>query len=446
MKCSEVHERIADLFEKEISREIRDEFSAHFRECAECRKLYEEVSQTVAGLKPHVTVDAGNGLHERIMGSVIGDVSEKENRGSQPVRRIKPVWKKVIAIAAVIAALFLIIPILNFFSRTDVKAATVILQKSIDALGNVRSFYMEYEVRTRPGDNFEYINRDDGYVLHKLWKIAGSPGKWRIEKPGRTVVMDGKHQYLYMDGPGSMALMAGPDAGFVEWMRILLDPAGILEKERLNSMENGSKFRIEENGDLITLTINAKATGNYTNAYLLNTSIPESNNSRVYTFDKATRLLKSLDIYIDSAGNSVRIFEVKDIKYNIPVEDAVFNIPLPGDLKWVPVNELAKQTGVAGITSEDAARRFFTACHNEDWATVRQLIPGFINFVQLQFAVKAEYGGLTIISIGKPFKSGRYPGEFIPYEIRKKNGYVKKWNLAVRNDNPEKKWVIDGGF
>ncbi len=60
--------------------------------------------------------------------------------------------------------------------------------------------------------------------------------------------------------------------------------------------------------------------------------------------------------------------------------------------------------------------------------------------------MKKWLGGLEIVSIGKSFKSGRYPGRFVPYEIKFKSGKTKKFNLAVRNDNRAKRWVVDGGL
>ena len=62
------------------------------------------------------------------------------------------------------------------------------------------------------------------------------------------------------------------------------------------------------------------------------------------------------------------------------------------------------------------------------------------------------YGGLKIISLGKPFKgsvrgdSGAYYGVWVPYEIRLKDGSVHKWQLAIRCDNPEHHWYFDGGM
>jgi RNA polymerase sigma-70 factor (ECF subfamily) len=48
--------------------------------------------------------------------------------------------------------------------------------------------------------------------------------------------------------------------------------------------------------------------------------------------------------------------------------------------------------------------------------------------------------------IGEPFQSGIYRGYFVPYQIRMRNGYVKSHNLAVRNDNPNGRWMVEGGF
>ncbi len=60
--------------------------------------------------------------------------------------------------------------------------------------------------------------------------------------------------------------------------------------------------------------------------------------------------------------------------------------------------------------------------------------------------MKNYLGGIEIISIGEPFKSGNYGGWFIPYEIKLKSGYIKKHNLAIRNDNRAKRWQVDGGI
>jgi hypothetical protein len=53
------------------------------------------------------------------------------------------------------------------------------------------------------------------------------------------------------------------------------------------------------------------------------------------------------------------------------------------------------------------------------------------------------------VSLGEPFPSKAYAGGkgwFIPYVIKLKNGEVKKFNLAMRRDNPANRYVFDGGL
>ncbi len=448
MNCTEIKEKMADLFDNRISQEIKDEFFNHFRDCPDCRQLYKKMSATITELQPKITINASMSLKNRILDQAIQTGKPYQSRNGKILPMLTPTWKKVITVAALVALGFLLFPLLNRpgWVQNKANAANTLLVKSINALADIKSVYMEFNVRTLEGDNFDYIDMKAGFVEHKLWKVFGNPSKWRIEKPGRTVVMDGKNQYMYESGTGGLALKAGADAGFVEWMQILLDPVKILRKEKDFATGNDAKYNINDKGNTIILTVQAKALGDFRNTYALNKSIPESNNRRVYTFDKFTNLLKSFEVYIDSAGREIQVIHLKTIKYNQPVDEAVFIIDLPLNITWLSVNDMFNNTGLKVITSEEAAKQFFTACQKEDWESVSQLIPGFKDFPELEKAVKEQYGGLTIISIGRSFKSGRYVGEFVPYTVKCKNGYVKTFTLSLRCDNSEKKWVVDGGF
>ena len=85
---------------------------------------------------------------------------------------------------------------------------------------------------------------------------------------------------------------------------------------------------------------------------------------------------------------------------------------------------------------------------------------------------KKYLGGMEVVSLGKPFKARtsiaallelrpnlrdqfrgmgnqkdfQGPQVYVPYEIRLKDGNVKKWQLAIRCDNPEHRWYFDGGL
>jgi RNA polymerase sigma factor (sigma-70 family) len=97
--------------------------------------------------------------------------------------------------------------------------------------------------------------------------------------------------------------------------------------------------------------------------------------------------------------------------------------------------------------AEQLARSFFEALGKGDWNTVAELCPPGTPFAEIfKDSFKDQLTGLTVLSLGKPFTSPGYAGAYVPYEIRFKNGEVKKFNLAVRRDNPERRWYWDGGL
>ncbi len=114
------------------------------------------------------------------------------------------------------------------------------------------------------------------------------------------------------------------------------------------------------------------------------------------------------------------------------------------DVKTLPNNE-----NYASITAEQAARTFLEACSRKDWDEAGK----FMSY--LDERMKAYLGGLKIVSLGDSFTAENYPGglapkdypgRFVPYEIQLINGSVKKWNLAIRKDNPAGRWQVDGGI
>jgi len=114
----------------------------------------------------------------------------------------------------------------------------------------------------------------------------------------------------------------------------------------------------------------------------------------------------------------------------------------------------AKFVALTGTTPAQAARTFFEATSSGDWAEVAKYWePKFLKKHPEDLEThKNFYGGMELINLGKPFKGKvvesrrEYSGVWVPYEIRLKDGTVKKWQLAIRCDNPEHHWYFDGGM
>jgi hypothetical protein len=94
------------------------------------------------------------------------------------------------------------------------------------------------------------------------------------------------------------------------------------------------------------------------------------------------------------------------------------------------------------MTPQEAAQAFFEACAQENWDEVQKF-----DTSPLSEDFKKTYGGLKIVSLGVPFQvKGGYHGWQIPYEIKLKDGEVKKWNLLMHNNNQAERYVFDGGL
>jgi hypothetical protein len=320
-----------------------------------------------------------------------------------------------------------------------------LLAQSVEAMSGLKSMHLTARMRTWPGENFEYINPECDWVPLEIWKQSGEPGMWRVEKPGRVVVMDGKSALLYIRNT-NFASRGTPEAGYIEWLRLLLDADLVLEKEmRLAGARPFAAALTEETqggSRRLVLRVRRDATGDYTNDWVLNKSVASSNHTRVYYFDPGTKRLTGMQIVLHAAKGDTAVFEITGIRYNDPLDPALFTLALPADVIWdVPVEKMPLKTAQPK-TPREAAVMLFDAFAREDWEQVLM----FRRATSIDPGMKRVYGGLEVISIGEPFQSGPFPHWFVPYEVKLKSGRVKQHKLALRNDNRAKRWLADGGL
>jgi hypothetical protein len=96
----------------------------------------------------------------------------------------------------------------------------------------------------------------------------------------------------------------------------------------------------------------------------------------------------------------------------------------------------------AAMTPELAARAFFAACAKEDWNEAGK-------FCTITGSLKEYLGALEIVDLGQSFASAASlvgGAHFVPYEIKLKDGQVKKHNLALKRDGRTQRWFVDGGI
>ncbi|HET6557332.1 MAG TPA: hypothetical protein VFG54_08455 [Prolixibacteraceae bacterium] len=438
---------MANLTDPDMDKTVVANVMDHIQLCEDCSMDYQRTQQVITMLTPQFLPSAPFALKQNIINQLKMENEEMKKEVSKTIK-ISSRYRKILSIAALLAIVMMIVPIVdknNLFTGNTAQAAGVFIESSIKATQLIKSMVIKMKVRTMAHDNFALVGTEYKLVDHTIWKSFEAPVRWRVDKGERVVVFDGNSQYLWL--PKTEAgLKAGAKANFAEWFQILLEPENILKKEQEATKAKGSKITMnEKNGELL-MTITSKAQGNFINDYCKNKSIEESDNRREYTFDSKTKLLKGLKVFILEGKKETLILEIENIDYNAPIDASLFAINLPSGVEWKEVTQNYTSETFKNISSKRAAELFFEGMANNNWKQVEETCGFFKNDSEKIKKFKEYFGGLTVIKIGEPFKSGIYPGDFVPYEIKFKSGETKKHNLAVRNDNPNKVWVVDGGF
>ena len=444
MNCNDCKNDMHQLFDESADTSLVAALKNHIEDCQSCSVEFDEMQNVITTLQPKKEINAPLFLKQNIINDLSkNNINVKE--GNVKRMQLSPFIKRVMAVAAVIMAIVISI---FFFDKNDdsgntAKAASSFFENSIIANDLVKNMIIKFSVRTEPKDNFELIGKENNMVEHTIIKTFDKPEKWRLEKPGRIVLFDGNNQYLWI--PEIKEAVKGPEnSGFVDWMKILLEPSSILWKEEAEAKSNSSKITMKESQGKLYVTITSKAQGNFLNDYMKNKSINESDNRREYVFDNKTKLLKGLKIYLLDNKKETLILNIENIDYDVAIDPSVFAITLPAGVEWKELNLAVTNENFSNITSKRAAELIFAAMAKNDFDSDKEIWAQF-NFVAKKI-MKNKYGGLQVIKIGEPFKSGNYPGEFIPYEIKLRDGTIRKWKLALRNDNPNKVWMVDGGL
>ncbi|HOZ14714.1 MAG TPA: hypothetical protein PK784_07995 [Tenuifilaceae bacterium] len=447
MDCEKCKLEMVNLFDLEVNPTEVADILEHIQQCPNCFVEYENTKKALSTLKPIQQPNAPFLLKQNIMNQLKMEGQKMSTQETKAVK-LNSRFKKVLSIAAVFAILMVAIPVLdnttNIFNHSA-RAANSFFESSIKATQFIKNMVIKLKVHTDASDNFALVGTTYDMVDHTIYKTFEPSAKWRIEKSGRTLVNDGNSQYLFVPKVDGY-FKDSKTSSIAEWFLILLEPERVLSKEQNNIKADGSKFKMEEKEGLMYFTITSNAKGNFINDYCKNSSIEESDNRREYIFDKNTKLLKGLKIFILEGKNETLIAEITSIEYNTTIDESLFSINLPKGTEWFDLSREINNETFKNISSKRAAELFFEGLSNSNWKLVAQTFEFISSNGPKVKEVKDKFGGLTLVKLGEPFKSGQYPGEFVPYEIKLKSGKTIKHNLAVRNDNPNKVWIVDGGF
>ena len=444
MNCAECRDNLVALSEELLDREEKRQCQAHLDACADCRTEY----KTITSLQQRLVARGQAAAGVRIVESVMRQVRENKPPERETImsKLLKHRWGFGLGVAGFAA----VVALISILGTPKIQAAAAeVMTKGAQAMARLTSIHLRGQLRTPPNDNFSAINPDADFVTVELWKQFGPDAKWRVEKPGRVAVMDGQSTLLFVRPDTAMKFPQASSSAFdTQWLH---------ELANLNQALTDELSAIKAHGWPVTLaqkqgadgksksvvTVEARS-GLLTGDYLKNKFFGTADTRRVYVFDDQTELLEAVKIYVHADAGEKLVFELAQIECNQPMDAGVFQLQLPANVQWAgQMQMLPDNAKYAAMTSEQAARALLDACGREDWTEAAKF------FNPLTASEKQYLGGLQVISVGTHFTSGISlisEPQFVPYEIKLKNGEVKKFNLSLKRDRQTQRWFVDGGI
>ena len=146
---------------------------------------------------------AGAEAHDRILGHLLGVLKQhtKPLAGGSPAFRRTVMRSPITRLAAAAIVLIAVALSVSFLVKsTPTASAAEIFYQAAEAMNRLTSFHIQVRMRTPPNDNFNTIGLDYDFTTIDFWKQNTDDewGKWRLEEPGRVVVMDGRTSVMLM--------------------------------------------------------------------------------------------------------------------------------------------------------------------------------------------------------------------------------------------------------
>lgn len=443
--CRLFHEQLDDLLAGELSAEARRGMERHIAECSACAATYGEARRALDAVTPQVAVPVPEGLERRILDAVRRQAAAQQTSTPQTSAPRSAYRRRVFGIlSGVLSAAALIAVALTVGLNTPARAARNNFSRAIASMEKVRSIRIEMRIRTTPDENFDYTNPLEEFVPHTLEAIYTPELLWRVEKPGRKALCDGRRTYLWFDSL-SDGMILPVSSGTLGMLNLLIDPSKLLTiEQQFTRTHDGTHYDLRREAAVLHLTVSSPAQGEFSQSdYMRNTSILESDTRREYRFDAASGQLLGARVVFLAGEQERTLLEIDRIEYDAPI-DAAHLTTRPEGINWADHTQTTDSGCLAGIGVEQAGRLILGAFATWDNRILDEALRYY--GANAREILKSRYAGATVEELSAPVRSGEYAGCFIPCKLRMADGTTEKIHLALRNDNPEGRWVIDGGL
>ena len=312
------------------------------------------------------------------------------------------------------------------------------LDPVFEATNDARAVHVVLRMLTRPGEDFSYVNLEGQPGTVEAWiewpRVPGDTGRARVDKQDRIYVHDGTQTIFYHPLRGEAYKGRGSFGHELFW------PATWVRQIRNGSVDDVEILAHEESGGQGRLLIRepGQEIGPLEPSFL-----GDFERETEVAWDLETSLLTELRRWVFVDGERRLFSELVSVEYLPSIDDAVFDVDLPDTVRWGGVPEAP--VTMLELGPREVARRLFDAALRGDRAELSLLCP---SPSMVDFLLDSEHRPSEIFYIGEPFTAGDYPGVYVPYRVRFGRGLfsVKEFNLALKNDNEQRRWVYDGGI
>ena len=422
MNCNDFKEKVVDLFDKDIDMQAQAQLREHMANCHDCKAYYDDLRKTFNILQPLDTANI---------------------RKTKITHRL---WRYAAAVA--IFLLGFVIGWNHLFSTPAVAddAKLTFLQQSIQSVQNVGSFQMEVYARTTQQENFATFDPAMPFVKIDIKLLRQNDFLfYRVEKAnGRTVVSDGRNQYMWI--PNVLYLKGSQESDFLEHFANLIFPERLLTIQKSAiKLSNENKMTQVESDSTIVLTVDGVEKNSDLRQLFETGKMDDCRLIVENTFTKNDGLLRFVKLWVIKDGKKILLLYIDNIRYNVMLNKGeITRLPTA---EWTDITEQRATSSnrlkqLQNETPQQAAKRILNAIiADKDSQAAEALIYYKSILPQLIHKLKG-----CKVSAFETRKDSSYVGVYVFYTLTTPEGNREKRHIAIRNDNEQHIWIVDGGL
>lgn len=422
MNCNDFKEKVVDLFDKDIDMQAQTQLREHMANCHDCKAYYDELRKTFNILQPLDTANI---------------------RKTKITHRL---WRYAAAVAIFLFGF--VIGWNHLFSTPAVAddAKLTFLQQSIQSVQNVGSFQMEVYARTTQQENFATFDPAMPFVKIDIKLLRQNNFLfYRVEKAnGRTVVSDGRNQYMWI--PNVLYLKGSQESDFLEHFANLIFPERLLTIQKSAiKLSNENKMTQVESDSTIVLTVDGVETNSDLRQLFETGKMDDCRLIVENTFTKNDGLLRFVKLWVIKDGKKILLLHIDNIRYNVMLNKGeITRLPTA---EWTDITEQRATSSnrlkqLQNETPQQAAKRILNAIiADKDSQAAEALIYYKSILPQIIHKLKG-----CKVSAFETRKDSSYVGVYVFYTLTTPEGNREKRHIAIRNDNEQHIWIVDGGL